>query len=175
MSDGWGNRGGARVSAGFTIIELMIAVVLLGIVMAMAAPEFNRMNANARIGGYTMQLQEFFGAARSLAVTSQRQVDVVRTATAWEIRQTIGGVEIVRQSFAYEGDDNIAETRSPAGVTTYRYTPTGFFLRTDTVTPTSVDLALSLCVSNVTGEQGKTVDVRRTGQTRHFKSTVACS
>lgn len=62
---------------GFTLIELMIAVVLLVILVAMAAPSFVDTLDRRRVINATQALTAQVQQARSLAVTRNREVSLV--------------------------------------------------------------------------------------------------
>lgn len=168
-------RKGGRGCRGFSLIEMAVAVVILGILLSMAALEFPRLNANAKVRGYASLLQEAFASARSLAITSQRNVDVVKTGLVWEVKVGTN----VHHSLAYEGDDAMVEAiaTTPTGLVgnNFRFTPMGFLQHVNGSTVTAVDLALSLCVDGVTQEAGRTVTVFRTGRSTNLASSPACT
>jgi type IV fimbrial biogenesis protein FimT len=65
---------------GFTLIELMVTITLVGIMLVLAVPGFGRWTSNARVRTVSEELQNALRSAQSEAVTRNRQVAFVRTA-----------------------------------------------------------------------------------------------
>jgi type IV fimbrial biogenesis protein FimT len=63
-----GSRGARSRAAGFTIIELMIAVVVLAILLALAVPNFNDATLSARLNGFANSLVASAQLARGEAI-----------------------------------------------------------------------------------------------------------
>lgn len=75
------NMAGSRFLArGFTIIELMIAVVLLGVLVALAMPSLSDMMRRMKIESAASSLSVAFATARSEAVKRGRDVSVCISA-----------------------------------------------------------------------------------------------
>jgi len=78
-------------NAGFTLIELMIAIVLLAILMMVAAPSLQDLTMNARITSNANDLMTDLAMARSEAVRGNTRAAICSsnngtscTASAWE-------------------------------------------------------------------------------------------
>jgi type IV fimbrial biogenesis protein FimT len=86
--------------AGFTLVELMLTVAILGILLGIALPNFTEMIQNQKIRSATSDL---FGAliyARSEAVKRNSSVNVVSSDTEWQSGWTVetaGGTVLKRQ------------------------------------------------------------------------------
>lgn len=66
----------SRRQAGVTLVELMIAMVILSIIMAFGVPSFRESTANAAIRGATMDLVAAINTARADAVNLRAVVDM---------------------------------------------------------------------------------------------------
>ncbi len=65
--------------AGFTLVELMVTLIVLGIVMAIAIPSFTLVRNNARLSGSTNELVASLQQARMEAIRLNRKVSVCRS------------------------------------------------------------------------------------------------
>lgn len=78
-------------SRGFTMVELMVVVGIMGILMAIAAPAFSSFIANQRVRDTASDLVTVFLRARSEALTRNVSVSVVPVsgtsdwATGWNV------------------------------------------------------------------------------------------
>jgi prepilin-type N-terminal cleavage/methylation domain-containing protein len=61
---------------GFSLMELMVALALIGIAIAMAAPSNNPMSQRVKLQTYKVQLRDALQQARNLARTRQECVTV---------------------------------------------------------------------------------------------------
>ena len=69
---------------GFTLIELMVAVSVLGLLAALAAPSFQRLLANQRMRAVAYNIVGDLVLARSEAVKRGENVTVTPLATTWD-------------------------------------------------------------------------------------------
>lgn len=56
------HRAPTRLNAGFTLIELMIVIVIIGLLVGMAAPAFSKYRRNAKCARTAAEMKSFIGA-----------------------------------------------------------------------------------------------------------------
>lgn len=69
-----------RHEAGLTLIELMVALIVLGVAIAVAIPNFNSLLRNVWATGRTNEFVSAFNIARSEAITRSSTVTVCASA-----------------------------------------------------------------------------------------------
>lgn len=89
-----------RAGAGFTIIEMMVAVTVLGILSVVALPSLQGLIANQRVRNVTTDLMASLMFARSEAIKRNAQINIVPNggdwSTGWTV-QTTGGATLRAQ------------------------------------------------------------------------------
>lgn len=76
-----------RRNAGFTIVELLIVVVIMGILTAIAVPNFTTWVSNYRLKGAIQTLHGDLMGAKMLAAKQGRQYRIVTAASSISIQQ----------------------------------------------------------------------------------------
>lgn len=66
----------ARKMRGFTLIEIMVAIAVLGVISAYAIPSFLNMSKHSQVRSTSLALVSSFNLARSRAMTSKTTVSV---------------------------------------------------------------------------------------------------
>lgn len=79
----------SRPNHGFSLIELIVVIVILGILLSMATLPFQEMIANQRLRTVTSDLTADLALARIEAIKRGTRVGITRTTTQW-----IGGWQV---------------------------------------------------------------------------------
>ncbi len=79
------------LSAGFTLIELMVTVAIVAIITSVAVPSFKAMTANNRVTTQTNALVTAIRLARSEAVTRNTRIILCRSADPTAAAPSCGG------------------------------------------------------------------------------------
>ena len=75
------------MSKGFTLIEMLVVVAIIGIVAAAAAPSFSKFIQKERHSQTINQLQGLYKYARSEAVKREQIITVVVADGSWQVLQ----------------------------------------------------------------------------------------
>ena len=108
---------------GFTLIELMIVIAIMGILSAIAVPNFMHYMAERRLNGAARMVMSDLMNARTLAVTQNRNVQVAfqTSASAYYTYDKAGSTEVTRNvqtGFGYR-DVTVSGNNNPT------FAPTG--------------------------------------------------
>lgn len=89
-----------RKDQGFTLIELMVTVLILGILTSMALPSFREFIINQRIKTTSFDLMSSINLARSEAIKRNSPVSVTPTNSDWTKGWTVdaGATKVSQQS-----------------------------------------------------------------------------
>ena len=102
---------------GFTLIEVMIALVVVGILSFIGLPEFTLMMANTQVRTAAEAITNGVQTARNEAVQRNGPVRfVLGNQSAYQVIVVSTG-EVVRNRSANEGSSKALVTASPAGAT----------------------------------------------------------
>ena len=113
-----GPRNTRRRVRGFTLIELVTTITVIGVLATLALPSFRAFVANQRIRNVSFDLMAALTLARSEAVTRNRSVDLKRTGTSWGGGWTVEeGTRTFHSQEAYK--DLAISDSSGLGVITY--------------------------------------------------------
>lgn len=108
----------ATRSPGFTIIELMIVLVMIGVMVAIAAPSMRDLVVRMRVKGAASDLHTSLVLARSEAIKRNAGMQLVPVnaadwALGWSVRVQASGVVLTRQ----EAFPNVTFTTANAAYT----------------------------------------------------------
>lgn len=113
------NRQSRGAHSGFTIVELMVVVALVGIVMVWGIPEFSRLTARKRAESSVAQLVSAIQLARSQAMTTGRTMTLCAVNTNTTITACSGNQSDWSSGWALiqEGTGDVLQVfNAPAGM-----------------------------------------------------------
>lgn len=109
-----------RSRAGFTFIELMVVVVVLGLVMAVALPSVGKSVNTDRVNRSVLVVQSMLAEAGQLAARRNEPVTVTLSSGVLSINQRSTGTALKQRSFGPTSDLRATLAISPAtGVTIF--------------------------------------------------------
>lgn len=143
-----------RINSGFTLIELMVVIALVGIISAFAVPSFSNVIANGRIASTSNDIVGLLNYARSEAVKRGRIVRVAPvTGTDWSSGAQVavdGSATELRRTEALSASVTLAVTGDVS------FSGGGF---------SSTEPTLTIC-DDRTGEVGRRITITLGGRIR---------
>jgi type IV fimbrial biogenesis protein FimT len=145
---------GISWARGFTLVEILVTIALIGIISAIAIPDWGTLLPTFRLNGATRQIQSELHRIKMKAVTENVNFQLVYSENGQTYQVKRNGAELETKSLP-EG----IKLRTATSPLTLEFTPRG--------TPSSAGtVTVKLC--NTKGE-GKNVVVRATGRIRTCK------
>jgi type IV fimbrial biogenesis protein FimT len=148
---------------GFTLVELIVTVAILGIVLTIAIPNFRDMLASNRMASQANDVIAALSLARSEAVKRAAQVTVCASSDGatctgtweqgWVVRDAGGNV--LRVYRALTGNSTLASSAGGSVV----FTATGS-------TTLAADATLTVCPPAPATVQGRVIQIVRSGRPR---------
>lgn len=167
--------------AGFTLIEMMVAVVIMAILMALAAPSFVQMIANNQITSVTNELLSDLALARSEAIKRGGST-MVRVCASSDGSTCTGSWSDGRLVYIDpDGTGTIVTTNivrrsgstSPATITAANFTTAGYLAYSSAGSVSSTALGtFTVCKS---GYVGRVVSISTIGRSTLAKTGSNCS
>lgn len=146
---------------GFTLIELVIALVLMAVLVTLAVPSFQTMLANAQIRTATQALYDGLQLARVEAIRRNERVLFTKgTGSDWAVTVESGAIAVQTRSSS-EGTRQATVAVSPVGATQITFDSLGRVVpNTDTsatLTRLDIDVPTSLIPAADSKEQRVTI------------------
>lgn len=161
---------------GFTLIELMVAMAVLGILLTIAVPNFQAFLMNSRMASQANDLITALNMARSEAVKRAASVTVCASsngtscigtwAQGWLVRDAAGTPIRVQQALG--GGSSLTGGTDVASTITFASNGR----TTIPSTATDVTTTMTLCPPSPASVQGRAIQIERTGRSRVM--AVAC-
>jgi type IV fimbrial biogenesis protein FimT len=129
-----------RPATGFSIVEMMVALAIGAMLVAMAAPSFNSYLRNTEIRTATESLLGALRVARSEAVRRNQSVTVeipMGSYAAWTVRQASDNATIQTHSTG-EGSTSVAVSRIPSSATLVQFNGLGRLVVPDVNSPPNI-------------------------------------
>lgn len=106
-----------RATAGFTLLEMMIVVAIMGVLAALAFPSFRYLTSTTKVKGASTELYLALIRARNEAVKRNRPVTLTRSDANWQDGWRIIADTNNDGDFADADDRVVMETGAQARVT----------------------------------------------------------
>lgn len=173
-----------RRASGFTLMELMMVVAIMGIVMGIAIPSIRSYTNNARIGNAVNDLILDFALARTEAARQGYVATVCRSSNQTACETSGNNWAVGRIVFIDKDSDGVVDTgenivrKTVAAANTLTITGSTTSLNRLSFAPSGVrtrgssDAYLTVCASGLVERR---VTVSAAGRTRATRGTSTCS
>lgn len=158
---------------GFTLIELIVVLALVGIIAGLAVPSFAQLIANNRIASTSNSVIGVLNFARAEAIKRGRVVQVTAVSSAGTSNEWGGGwrLWVDQGSNGYDAGEEIrvlddinstVTIDGPDGMATFGFRPNGFVNPQPT---TGAEYTFRLCDDRA-GETGRVLRIHTSGRIR---------
>jgi type IV fimbrial biogenesis protein FimT len=186
-----------KPAGGFSLVELMVVVAILGIIMAFAAPNFSEWIATQRVRDTASDLHTSLMRARSEAISRGVSTSICAVngnlANGWSIpnpsrkddgtlfnpdpgapADTTTAFQCTNTLSSYIEQHDAIPNATISGATNVRFSNSGRLVTTLDV-PSSTPLAIKITVTGTNSGRCVTVDTAGRPKTRVINASAACS
>ena len=129
-------------SAGFTLVELMVAITILAIMLFIALPNFAVWMQNTQIRTAGEAVLNGMQLARAEAIRRNANVELRMDASSGWTARVAGTGEVIQSRLAGEGSAAALVTITPAGTTTVTFNSFGSVATNDDGTATVTEIKI---------------------------------
>jgi len=163
-------RSRGAIARGFTLIELMVAIMVLGILLGVAVPSFRDAALSSRLTAYANDLVASAQIARSEAIKRNARVTLCASAGGSECDEG-GGWEV--GWIVLTADGNVLQRQEPLS-DEFRFTETSGGLTEITFPATVVGVtpaSFTVCRGSPVGKQERVVTISVSGNASVARTT----
>lgn len=158
---------------GVTLIELMIAIIIVSILLTIALPDFRAWIQNTQIRTATESIQNGLQLARAEAVRRNEPVSfILGTGTGWTVSTEAGTA--IQSRASGEGSVNVTVAVTPSGATTATFSALGR-LTNPAAAPTQIDLDVPTSIIPASQSKELRINITSGGQIRSCDPNVTAS
>ena len=160
-------------SAGFTLVELMIVIVILAIMLFIALPNFAVWMQNTQIRTAGEAVLNGMQLARAEAIRRNANVELRMDASSGWTARVAGTGEVIQSRLAGEGSAAALVTITPAGATTVTFNSFGSVATNDDGTATVTEIKIDSPAIAAADSRELCILVRAGGNVRMCDPQVA--
>jgi type IV fimbrial biogenesis protein FimT len=162
--------------SGFSLVELMVAIAVMSILLAIALPSFRSMIQNSKVRNAAESVANGLQKARAEAVARNTNVtfvlgaDAAGTYTSWTVN-VVSTATVIESRNGNEGSDSVTRSVSPANATTVTFNSFGGVIAN---ADASAQLA-AVKLSAVNGSKDLGITIGAGGNTKMCDTTLSLS
>lgn len=160
---------------GVTLIELMIAIIIVSILLAIALPNFSAWIQNAQIRTATESIQNGLQLARAEAVRRNEAVSfILGSGSSWTVSAVAVPGTPIQSRTSGEGSANVTVVVTPGGATTTTFNALGRLANPGTA-PTQIDLDVPASILPAGQSKDLRINITAGGQIRSCDPNITAS